>query len=150
MNTEMPLKQVIDATLENLKNIMSTDTVIGEPIHANEETVIIPVSKVSVGFTSGGVDFEGKKTEKNHFGGGNGAGMSVSPIAFLVVNKNGVELLNINKESANTLADTVSDFVAKSPDLISRLKEVFKKDKTKEETSDAEEAGDDAGVEVTE
>lgn len=130
MNNEMPLKQVIDATLENLKNIMSTDTVIGEPMTVLEDTVIIPVSKVSVGFTSGGVDFDGKKTDNKHFGGGNGAGMSVSPIAFLVVTKNGVELLNISKEAAaNTLADTISDFVTKSPDLISKLKATFKKDK---------------------
>ena len=142
MSNEMPLKQVIDATLENLKNIMSTDTVIGEPITVMEDTVIIPVSKVSVGFTSGGVDFDGKRTDNKHFGGGNGAGMSVSPIAFLVVTKNGVELLNINKTTTNTLADTVSDFVTKSPELISKLKATFKKEnkdkEQKEETAKEE------------
>ncbi|MBE6651596.1 MAG: sporulation protein YtfJ [Ruminococcaceae bacterium] len=136
MSNEIPLKQVIDATLENLKNIMSTDTVIGEPKTVLEDTVIIPVSKVSVGFTSGGVDFDGKKTDNKHFGGGNGAGMSVSPIAFLVISKNGVELLNINKESSNSLADTVSDFVTKSPELITRLKAAFKKDKKEEPAAD--------------
>lgn len=138
MNNEMPLKQVIDSTLENLKNIMSTDTVIGEPIQANEETVIIPVSKVSVGFTSGGVDFDSKKTDNKHFGGGNGAGMSVSPIAFLVVGKNGVELLNINKDTPNTVADTISDFITKSPELITKLKETFKKDKKQEKAEEEE------------
>lgn len=142
MSNEMPLKQVIDATLENLKNIMSTDTVIGEPITVMEDTVIIPVSKVSVGFTSGGVDFDGKRTDNKHFGGGNGAGMSVSPIAFLVVTQNGVELLNINKTTTNTLADTVSDFVTKSPELISKLKATFKKEnkdqEQKEETAKEE------------
>ena len=136
MSNEIPLKQVIDATLENLKNIMSTDTVIGEPKTVLEDTVIIPVSKVSVGFTSGGVDFDGKKTDNKHFGGGNGAGMSVSPIAFLVISQNGVELLNINKESSNSLADTVSDFVTKSPELITRLKAAFKKDKKEEPAAD--------------
>ena len=135
----MPLKQVIDSTLENLKNIMSTDTVIGEPIKANEDTVIIPVSKVSVGFTSGGVDFDSKKNDNKHFGGGNGAGMSVSPIAFLVIGKNGVELLNINKDTPNTVADTISDFIAKSPDLINKFKETFKKDKKQEETEEKSE-----------
>ncbi len=147
MNNEMPLKQVIDATLENLKNIMSTDTVIGEPMTVFDDTVIIPVSKVSVGFTSGGVDFDGKKTDNKHFGGGNGAGMSVSPIAFLVVTKNGVELLNINKSAAaNTLADTVSDFVTKSPELIAKLKETFKKEK-KEPEKTAENESVDLSVE---
>ena len=142
MNNDMPLKQVIDATLENLKNIMSTDTVIGAPVTVMEDTVIIPVSKVSVGFTSGGVDFDGKRTDNKHFGGGNGAGMSVSPIAFLVINKDGVQLLNISKDSTNTLADTVSDFITKSPELISKLKTTFKKDKkqpeTEEKTEEAE------------
>ncbi len=133
MNNEMPLKQVIDATLENLKNIISTDTVIGEPITVMEGTVVIPVSKVSVGFTSGGVDFDGKKTDNKHFGGGNGAGVSVNPIAFLVITSSGVQLLNINKEaSANTLADTISDFLVKSPELISKFKETFKKEKKEE------------------
>lgn len=143
MNNDMPLKQVIDATLENLKNIMSTDTVIGEPITVMEDTVIIPVSKVSVGFTSGGVDFDGKRTDNKHFGGGNGAGMSVSPIAFLVVTKNGVELLNINKESSNTLADTVSEFISKSPELISKLKTTFKKDKKQTDTDDKAEVSEE-------
>lgn len=146
MNNDMPLKQVIDSTLENLKNIMGTDTVIGEPIKANDDVVIIPVSKVSVGFTSGGVDFDGKKTDNKHFGGGNGAGMSVSPIAFLVVKNDGVELLNINKEVTNTLADTVSDFISKSPSLISKFKEAFKKDKkeekAEEETASTEETAE--------
>ena len=137
MSNEIPLKQVIDATLENLKNIMSTDTVIGEPKTVLEDTVIIPVSKVSVGFTSGGVDFDGKRTDNKHFGGGNGAGMSVSPIAFLVISKTGVELLNINKESSGSLADTVSDFVTKSPELITRLKNAFKKDKKEDDKSTA-------------
>ncbi len=145
MNNDMPLKQVIDATLENLKNIMSTDTVIGEPITVMDNTVIIPVSKVSVGFTSGGVDFDGKKTDTKHFGGGNGAGMSVSPIAFLVVSKDGVQLLNINKEpAANTLADTVSEFVTKSPDLISKFKETFKKGKKETDTATEQAEGNKA------
>jgi sporulation protein YtfJ len=129
---DMPLKQVIDSTLENLKKVMSTDTVIGEPIHANESTVIIPVSKVSVGFTSGGVDFDSKKNQdRKHFGGGNGAGVSVSPIAFLVIRDSGVEILNINKGSSS--ADTVSELITKAPELFGKVKEAFKK-KPHEET----------------
>jgi sporulation protein YtfJ len=129
----MPLKQVIDSTLENLKKVMSTDTVIGEPIHVNEKITIIPVSKVSVGFTSGGVDFDSKKNNDNkHFGGGNGAGMTVSPIAFLVVSDSGVEILNVNKEPSGA-ADTISDLIAKAPDLVSKVKDTFKKKDAKEE-----------------
>ncbi len=133
MSNDMPLKQVIDSTLENLKKVMSTDTVIGEPIHVNEKITIIPVSKVSVGFTSGGVDFDSKKNNDNkHFGGGNGAGMTVSPIAFLVVSDSGVEILNVNKESSGA-ADTISDLIAKAPDLVNKVKDTFKKKDAKEE-----------------
>ncbi len=133
MSNDMPLKQVIDSTLENLKKVMSTDTVIGEPIHVNEKVTIIPVSKVSVGFTSGGVDFDSKKNNDNkHFGGGNGAGMTVSPIAFLVVSDSGVEILNVNKEPSGA-ADTISDLIAKAPDLVNKVKDTFKKKDTKEE-----------------
>ncbi|MBR5459915.1 MAG: sporulation protein YtfJ [Clostridia bacterium] len=133
MSNDMPLKQVIDSTLENLKKVMSTDTVIGEPIHVNEKVTIIPVSKVSVGFTSGGVDFDSKKNNDNkHFGGGNGAGMTVSPIAFLVVSDSGVEILNVNKEPSGA-ADTISDLIAKAPDLVNKVKDTFKKKDAKEE-----------------
>ena len=140
-NNDMPLKQVIDATLENLKKVMSTDTVIGEPVHVMENVTIIPVSKVSVGFTSGGVDFDSKKSsDKKHFGGGNGAGMSVTPVAFLVVSADGnVNILNIGAPTAGNAApapaastpvDTVSQvvgFLERSPDLIERIKGVFTK-----------------------
>ncbi len=129
MINDMPLKQVIDSTLENLKKVMSTDTIIGEPIHVLENTVIIPVSKVSVGFTSGGVDFDSKKNADKHFGGGNGAGMSVSPIAFLVIRDSGVEILNINKDSSG---DAVSDLITKAPDIFNKVKDSLKKHKGKE------------------
>ena len=137
MNNDMPLKQVIDSTLENLKKVMSTDTVIGEPIHVLENTVIIPVSKVSVGFTSGGVDFDSKKASDNkHFGGGNGAGMTVSPIAFLVVRDSGVEILNVNKEGSSAV-DSISELITKAPDLFNKVKDSFKK--SKEEKAETEE-----------
>ena len=129
MSNETPLKQVIDATLENLKKVISTDTIIGDPIHVLDNTVIIPVSKVSVGFTSGGVDFDSKKTPDKHFGGGNGAGVSVSPIAFLVVKDSGVEILNVNKESSGA-ADPISELITKAPELINRVKNSFKKKNT--------------------
>lgn len=134
MSNDMPLKQVIDSTLENLKKVMSTDTVIGEPIHVLDNTVIIPVSKVSVGFTSGGVDFDSKKQNDNkHFGGGNGAGMTVSPIAFLVVRDSGVEILNVNKENSSSAVDTISELIAKAPDLVNKVKDGFKKNKEEKE-----------------
>lgn len=128
--SDMPLKQVIDATLENLKKVMSTDTVVGEPLKVLDDTVVIPISKVSVGFTSGGVDFDSKKQTNSgaHFGGGNGAGMSINPIAFLVISKNDVRMLNVNaNDPQSNLVSSISDLIEKSPELIEKFKTVFKK-----------------------
>lgn len=138
---EIPLKQVIDSTLDNLKNVLSTDTVIGEPITVGEGTIIIPISKVSVGFTSGGVDFDGKspvKRETPHFGGGNAAGMSVTPKGFLVINGNDVKLLNIENPTGD-LASTVTELINKSPEFFAKAKDFFKKGKEKKTTTVTEE-----------
>ena len=81
---EIPLKQVIAASLENLKQVVNVDNVIGTPIPL-DDGVIIPVSKVTLGYTAGGADFDGKRNpgrETPHFGGGAGAAMTVLPIAF--------------------------------------------------------------------
>ena len=138
--SEIPLKQVIDASLENLKKAMSADTVIGEPIHLPDGTVIIPVSKVSVGFTSGGVDFDSKvnpKKEMPHFGGGNGAGMSVTPVAFLVCSGGEVRVLNMAPAApaAKDIVGSVTELLEKSPVIIEKLKAVFKKEEEEKEDS---------------
>jgi len=128
---EIPLKQVIDASLENLKKVLSVDTVIGEPITLPNQITIIPISKVSVGFTSGGVDFDSKNNptrEQAHFGGGNGAGMSITPLAFLVVSGTDVKILNVNNPNSSTLLGTVSELIERSPEIINKFVKIFKKE----------------------
>jgi len=84
------------------------------------------------------VDFDSKKQNDNkHFGGGNGAGMTVSPIAFLVVRDSGVEILNVNKENTTNAVDSIADLITKAPDLFNKVKDSFKKNKEeKEETQE--------------
>lgn len=136
---EIPLKQVIDSTLENLKKVINADTVVGAPISLPGDVTIIPVSKVSCGFTSGGVDFDSKNNPKNevpHFGGGNGAGVSVQPVTFLVISGSQVRLMNVNGtnvSSESSLVTTISDLVEKSPAICAKLKEIFHKEKTQVE-----------------
>lgn len=145
---EIPLKQVIDASVENLKKAMSTDTVVGEPITLPDSTVIIPISKVSVGFTSGGVDFDSKnnpKKETPHFGGGNGAGMSVVPVAFLVCSKGEVKILGLPEKGAagvvveNNIVDSITQLLEKSPSIIEKIKGIFKKEDSAKEAPVEEE-----------
>ncbi|MEA4832813.1 putative spore protein YtfJ [bioreactor metagenome] len=143
---EIPLKQVIDASLENLKQVISADNVIGTPITLPDKTVIIPISKVSVGFTSGGVDFDSKHNplrQQAHFGGGNAAGLTVTPLAFLVASNSDVRLLNINDPltpEAGNIVGTISDLVDRSPAIIERIMNIFKNFKKPEST----EASDDS------
>ncbi len=140
-NNDIPLKQVIEASLENIKQVLNVDTIVGSPINTVNDTVIIPVSKVAVGITSGGVDFDSKHNptrQQAHFGGGNGAGMTVTPVAFLVVTKDDVRILNLNQPSAlasDNIVGTIADFIDRSPDLVQRFVDLFSKNK-KESTKE--------------
>ena len=96
MNNELPLKQIIDAALSRIGSVADVNTVVGEPLAVGDGVTIIPFSKVSVGFASGGVDFDGKNKKEGddpHFAGGNGAGVSVVPLGFLVIDGTEVRLL---------------------------------------------------------
>ncbi len=130
------LSEMIKTTLENVKSIAEANTVVGDPITAPNGVVILPVSKVSVGYASGGLDFASKKEDKSkNFGGGGGTGVSMTPLAFLVIKPDGqVELLNMNQPdtAVNRIAG-IGDLIEKSPEVISRIKSVFSKDETPED-----------------
>lgn len=141
-NATEKINDIISASLEKIRTIADTETVIGDPILTPGGTTIIPVSKVSVGFASGGLDYNGKAPEKaKNFGGGGGTGISVTPIAFLVVSPTGgVELLSISNPSSDPL-DKISALADKAPDIAERMKVVFakKKEEKQEDTAKAEE-----------
>ena len=142
---ENKMSEIIRTSLENAKEVFDANTVIGEPISSPDGTMIIPVSKISMGIATGGIDYKGKRSTsdngKNNFGGGGGTGVSVTPVAFLVVKPSGiVELLNIYSPTGYAVNDSieqVTSFIEKSPDIIQRIKAVFasksKKDKPDEE-----------------
>ena len=128
------MSEIIRASVEGLKSSFDANTIIGEAITTANGTVVIPVSKLSVGFASGGIDYMGKKasvTSSNNFGGGGGSGLSVVPVAFLIISPTGsVELLNINdtKEPADPVSQIINA-IERSPELIEKFKEVFSKNK---------------------
>ena len=139
MADRQPISEIIRTALENIKEVVDSSTVIGEPIHVLEGTVIIPVSRVSVGIASGGVEYGNKEKTSStppNFGGGGGTGLTVSPVAFLVVTSEGeVRLLNIDGSSgyaqgsvAGAVA-TIDEIIDKAPDIIAKIKDLFKKDK---------------------
>ena len=121
------------ASLDSIKSMLDANTIVGDPIETKSGTCIIPISKISVGYASGGLDFAKKDAEQkpNNFGGGGGTGITVTPVAFLVVAPNGeVNVLSVNTSNSQAPADTVTQVVGlieKSPELIERVKSVFTK-----------------------
>ena len=133
--SEKKLNDIIQTSLDSIRSMVDSNTVIGSPITTANGTLVIPVSKVFVGFASGGVDYLGKNTQNtshtvNNFGGGGGTGLTVSPVAFLVVSPTGdVQLLNVNEPTSDR-SDPVSQIVGlldRSPELIEKLKAIFAK-----------------------
>ena len=122
--SEHPLQGLMDVALQRIKDMVDSNTIIGEPITMADGTLILPVSKVSFGFASGGSDFP-SKTPKELFGGGSGAGVSISPIAFLVVKDGNVRMIQLALQDAST-ADRIINAL---PETLDKLQELFKKDK---------------------
>ncbi|MCI8649880.1 MAG: sporulation protein YtfJ [Anaerotruncus sp.] len=137
MNNEShPINGLIDSSLQNLRSLVNADTIIGEAITTPDGTVIIPVSKVSFGFASGGSDLPTNKLGEL-FGGGAGGGVSVQPIAFLVIQNGKVDLLPINE--TKTTADRVVNMM---PDMVDKVTALFSKktDKTGKEQTEEQSA----------
>jgi len=128
---ETKISDVIATSLENLRTMVDANTVIGNPINTECGTTIIPISKISMGFASGGLDYNGKEqsaANQQNFGGGGGTGLSITPVGFLTVDKNGsVDMINVGQNISGGTIDQISDLLARSPEIIEKLKEVFKK-----------------------
>ncbi|NLP26767.1 MAG: sporulation protein YtfJ [Clostridiales bacterium] len=118
-----PIKDMMGVTMEKIKEMVDVNTIIGEPIVIADGTTIIPISKVSFGFASGGSDLPAK-IEKELFGGGTGAGVSIQPIAFLVIINGEAKLLQVsmNASSQNAIINLIPDVVDKISDLMGNTK----------------------------
>ena len=123
--------------MENIRSMVDANTIIGDPVAATGGTVIIPVSKVSVGIASGGVDYNAKKDVQirpQNFGGGGGTGLSVVPVGFLVCDKDGdVEFINVSAKGKPDPVDQIADLVERTPGIIAKIKNIFKKDDATDE-----------------
>lgn len=119
--TEHPIEGLMKTTMNSLKEMVDVNTIIGDPVQSPDGLVIIPVSKISFGFASGGSEFSRNKdnepSEKNFpFGGGSGAGVSVQPVGFIVAGNNQIRLLTVDE--GNTALSNLFDFASKLTDTI--------------------------------
>ncbi|MBQ9098213.1 MAG: sporulation protein YtfJ [Clostridia bacterium] len=140
MAEDNKLQEMIRTSLESIRAMVDANTVVGNPISTPAGTTIIPISKVSVGYASGGLDSK-KIEEKKMFAGGGGTGLTVQPVCFIAVHASGdVEMLPLagSGHTPDTI-DRVADLIERTPDLLARLKAVFVKNKK----SDAEADGED-------
>ena len=116
---------ILASTIEKIRDLVDTSTIIGEAIYAEGGTTIIPVSKVTYGFASGGADFP-SKSSKELFGGGGGAGVTITPVAFLVINNGDVTLKHIT--AYDNAAERVVNLVPEMFDKVTGLMNKTKKD----------------------
>ena len=130
---ESKISDIIATSLSEIKNLIDANTIIGEPINTPSGTVIIPVSKITMGLATGGVDFAAKYAETrkidDKFSGGGGTGVSVTPVAFLVVKSDGkVSMIHVEMPpEAPDVVGTVTGFIEKSPDIVAKFKDIFAK-----------------------
>jgi len=145
------ISHMIETALNKIRSVADSNTVIGEPIRLNEQVVVLPFSKVSVGYAAGGGDYSGKKPEtanKQHFAGGNGAGISVTPLGFIIVNGTEVQVVDLKAPVAaasqagdnpiSKAVEGVNTLIDKLPEIFAKLKGLKNKDKAEEETPEEE------------
>lgn len=121
------LPEMLENSFAKIKEMVDSNSVVGEPIATADGVTIIPISKISVGFGGGGSDFATKNSQSDAFGGGVGGGVKVTPIAFLVIKEGSVRMIPVAVPASST-ADRIVELI---PDTLDRISNLFdsKKDK---------------------
>lgn len=118
--SENNIKAIIDVTMEKLRAMVDSDTVLGTPVTVGD-TAVIPVSKVAFGLATGGSDFP-SKTDKQVFGGGGGAGVSINPMGVLVISGGNVKFVPINNEITS-----IDRLLQAAPEILDKIKGMTQK-----------------------
>ena len=125
-----PLNEMMTSSMAKIKDMIDVNTVIGDPITTPDGVTLIPITKVSVGYGGGGSDFVTKNypaNRDNAFGGGAGAGVTITPMAFVVIRGESVRMLPI-AEPASTSVDRIVEMV---PDILDRVEALLRKPQDK-------------------
>ena len=122
-NGENKMSEIIKTSLEGIRDFTTPDAAFGSAINTPSGVTIIPVSKITLGFASGGLDYSGKcNINDKSFGGGGGTAMSVTPIAFIAVRKNGeISMIPINNGGESSV-DRMISLIERSPEIIDKIK----------------------------
>jgi sporulation protein YtfJ len=126
------ISEMLTSSMEKIQKMVDVNTIIGQPVHLGDGVTIVPITKVHIGMGGGGTDFATKSAlsaKKDPFGGGLGAGVSIDPVAFLILKGDSVRMLPV-AEPASTTVDRI---VEQAPDLIDKLADFLDGRKAKDE-----------------
>ena len=124
---EHPIQGLMNVTMDKIRQMADSNTIIGKPIKTDDGTTILPVSRISFGFASAGTDFDGKNAaNKDLFGGGSGAGVNIQPVAFLVVKDGCVRTIQLSDTS-----NTIDRALTMLPELVDKVSALLKKEEKK-------------------
>ena len=124
---EHPIQGLMNVTMDKIRQMADSNTIIGKPIKTDDGTTILPVSRISFGFASAGTDFDGKNAaNKDLFGGGSGAGVNIQPVAFLVVKDGCVRTIQLSDGS-----NTIDRALTMLPELVDKVSAQLKKEEKK-------------------
>ena len=126
MENKNPLSDMMRTTMEKVREMVDTNTIVGQPITTPDGVTLIPISKISFGFGGGGGDY-GKNANAN-FGGGASAGVKIDPVAFLVIKDGTTRMLPVAAAPMNTV-DRIVDM---APEIVEKVEKIIDKKKEKE------------------
>lgn len=121
--SEHPIKGIMDSTMQKIKEMVDVNTIVGDPMSTPDGATIVPISKVSFGFVSGGSDLNTKQEKPvEPFAGGSGAGISIIPVGFIVIKGDDIRMLQISNNPTS-----VDKLIDMAPELIARIKTMIPK-----------------------
>ena len=136
---EHPIQGLMNVTMDKIRQMADSNTIIGKPIKTDDGTTILPVSRISFGFASAGTDFDGKNAaNKDLFGGGSGAGVNIQPVAFLVVKDGCVRTIQLSDGS-----NTIDRALTMLPELVDQVSALLKKEEKKGDAAPAAPAAEE-------
>ena len=114
------LNDMMSTAMEKVREMVDTNTIVGQPITTPDGVTLIPISKVSFGFGSGGGDY-GKNTSKDNFGGGSAAGVKIDPVAFIVIKDGNARVVYVNQGEKVGTVDRILDMVPPTIDKVANI-----------------------------
>ncbi|MFC2948658.1 GerW family sporulation protein [Virgibacillus sediminis] len=137
--SEHPIQGLMTTAMENLKDMIEVNTIIGDPVESPDGTVIVPVSKVGFGFAAGGSEFSGGGGDQDSesqlpFGGGSGGGVSITPVAFLIVSEQGIKMVHLDQHTH--IYEKMIDY---APQVVEKVEQLMKESAKTKKNGDKKE-----------